>query len=170
MEDKTKQLSKEQQERIAKEEAAAREKLEIIAKADETREQNFAFDENGALTMINEINGMTIQEIDNPQEKYDLYYKILNKLLRSYLPKGPENQKVRNVIYEEKNTFITRGYRIKKDGTRGADGRMGYSTDISEFIEIVRDCYIHNATMMELYTRLRDLNISKGYGRPSMDS
>ena len=45
MEDKTKQLSKEQQERIAKEEAAEREKLEIIAKADETREQNFAFDD-----------------------------------------------------------------------------------------------------------------------------
>ena len=94
MEDKTKQLSKEQQERIAKEEAAEREKLEIIAKADETREQNFAFDDNGALTMINEISGMTIQEIDDPREKYELYYKILNKLLRSYLPKGPENQKI----------------------------------------------------------------------------
>lgn len=170
MENKTKKLSKGQQVKTAKEVANEREKLEIIAKADEAREQNFAFDENGALTIINEIRGMTIQEIDNPQEKYELYYKILNKLLRNYLPKGPENKKVRNVINEEKNTFITRGHRIRKDGTRGADGRMGYCTDISEFIEIVRDCYIHNASMMELYTRLRDLNISKGYGRPSMDS
>ncbi len=34
------------------------------------------------------------------------------------------------LIYEEKNTFLTRGRRIDEKGIRGADGRMGYVDDM----------------------------------------
>ena len=105
----------------------------------------------------------------NPSEKYELYYKVVNKILRDHLPKGKENEEARSYIYEEKNTFLTRGHRIDGSGLRHADGRMGYNADMKELIDILVEWSSANGTMFDLYARLRDLNESKGYGKPEIE-
>ena len=96
-----------------------------------------------------------------------MYYKGITKLLRKSLEKGKENKEARDYIYEEKNTFLTRGKRKRPDGTRGGDSRMGYISDQAELLDIVIAWIVSNGTMVELFTTLRDLNIAKNYGKAS---
>lgn len=65
-----------------------REKMEILAKADEIRNQTFVFDDAGELALKKEIEDLSIEPIDNPEERYETYYKIVNRMLRKHLPKG----------------------------------------------------------------------------------
>ena len=95
-----------------------------------------------------------------------LYYNVVNRLLRKYLPKGDTYKDARDLIYEEKNTFLTRGHRKDAQGIRGADGRMSYISDINELVNIITEWISNKGTMFDLYTQIRDLNISKGYGAP----
>ena len=169
-EDKNKkeQLSKEELLKRQREEQERRkqelEQAEILMNANSDKEEVFAFDDDGDLIVKREIADITLEAIDNPQEKYELYYKVLNKMLLNNLPKGEEFKQVRDYIYEEKNTFLTRGHRIQKDGRRGADGRMSYIPDINEIINIVSSWIIRRGTLFDLYASLRELNNSKGYG------
>ena len=169
-EDKNKkeQLSKEELLKRQREEQERRkqelEQAEILMNANSDKEEVFAFDDDGDLIVKREIADITLEAIDNPQEKYELYYKVLNKMLLNNLPKGEEFKQVRDYIYEEKNTFLTRGHRIQKDGRRGADGRMSYIPDINEIINIVSSWVVRRGTLFDLYASLRELNISKGYG------
>lgn len=135
----------------------------ILMKADENRHETLTIDFEGNINFKNEIEELMLDPIDNPEEKYDIYYKVINKLLRKYLPKGEEFKSARDLIYEEKNTFLTRGHRINEKGVRGADGRMGYTDDMHEMVNIITGWVTSNGSMYELYTRIRDLNISKGY-------
>lgn len=157
LDDEKKKLIQEQKER---------EKMEILSKADEIKNQSFVFDETGELTLKKEIEDLSIDPIDNPDERYDSYYKVVNRLLRKYLPKGDKYKDARDLIYEEKNTFLTRGHRKGADGIRGADGRMSYLADIHELINIITVWAASQGTMFELYNKLREINIEKGYGDP----
>ena len=165
---KKEQLSKEELLKRQREEQERRkqelEQAEILMNANSDKEEVFAFDDNGDLIVKREIAEITLEAIDNPQEKYELYYKVLNKMLLNNLPKGEEFKQVRDYIYEEKNTFLTRGHRIQKDGRRGADGRMSYIPDINEIINVVSSWVVRRGTLFDLYVSLRELNISKGYG------
>lgn len=165
---KKEQLSKEELLKRQREEQERRkqelEQAEILMNANSDKEEVFAFDDDGDLIVKREIADITLEAIDNPQEKYELYYKVLNKMLLNNLPKGEEFKQVRDYIYEEKNTFLTRGHRIQKDGRRGADGRMSYIPDINEIINIVSSWVVRRGTLFDLYASLRELNISKGYG------
>ncbi|HCK24196.1 MAG TPA: hypothetical protein DHW31_05300 [Bacteroides graminisolvens] len=143
-----------------------REKIEILAKADEIKNQTFAFDNAGELSLKKEIEDLSIEPIDNPIERYETYYKIVNSMLRKHLPKGPQNKLARDLIYEEKNTFLTRGHRKNANGIRGADGRMSYIADIRDLINIIVEWVASRGTMFELYSKLRTVNIEKGYGDP----
>lgn len=69
----------------------------------------------------------------------------------------------RDLIYDEKNTFLTRGHRKNEQGIRGADGRMAYINDINDLINIITKWISNKGTMYDLYSQLRDLNKSKGY-------
>ncbi len=140
------------------------EQAEILLNSNSDKEEVFAFDDDGDLIVKREIADITLEAIDNPQEKYQLYYNVLNKLLQNNLPKGEEFKSVREYIYEEKNTFLTRGHRIQKDGRRGADGRMSYITDINEIINVVSSWIVRRGTLFDLYASLRELNVEKGYG------
>lgn len=140
------------------------EQAEILMNANRDREEIFAFGDDGDLIIKKEIADITLEAIDNPEEKYELYYKVLNKLLLNNLPKGEDFKQVREYIYEEKNTFLTRGHRIQKDGRRGADGRMSYISDINEIINVISSWIVRRGTLFDLYASLRDLNRSKGYG------
>lgn len=59
-----------------------REKMEILAKADEIKNQTFEFDIDGELSLKKEIEDLPIDPIDNPEEKYQLYYKVIRRHFR----------------------------------------------------------------------------------------
>ena len=88
------------------------------------------------------------------------------KLLRAYLPKGKINKEARDYIYEEKNTFLTRGHRINQYGIRGADSRMAYIEEHEELLNVITKWIISRGTMVDLFNTLRDLNREKGYADP----
>ena len=144
------------------------EKLSILAKADEIKDLTLGFDEEGNVQLKKEIDDLLLDPIDNPEEKYDLYYNVIKKLLEKHLPKGKEHKTARDYIYEEKNTFLT-GKRIDSRGIRGADGRMSYIPNMHEVINIITEWIATNGSMIDLYTKLRDKNIEMGYGKPSLE-
>lgn len=149
---------------LEKKQAQEREREMILMKADEIKEQTFDFDLDGQLELKSEIADMMLGEVDDPEAKHEAYYHLINNLVRSNLPKGVNFKEARNLIYEERNTFLTRGHRVDERGIRGADGRMGYIEDMHEFVNIVSEWISSKGTMYELYIKLRDLNVSKGYG------
>jgi hypothetical protein len=142
------------------------EKLKILAKADEVKGEQLMLTDEGEFISKKELKEFALGNIENPEKKYDVYYKGIQKLLLKHLPKGPKNKKARNYIYEEKNTYLTRGKRISDAGIRGADGRMGYISDAEEVLKIVMDWIISNGTMIDLFNKFRDINEKKGYGTP----
>lgn len=161
-------LTQEELERIEKEREEERERLSILMQADEIKEETFSFDVDGQIALKSEIADMALEAIDDPETKYTLYYNVIDSLLRKYLPKGDEHKAARNLIYEEKNTFLTRGHRKNEKGIRGADGRMSYIPDMNELINIITDWITSKGGMYDLYVKIRDLNISKGYGAPRL--
>lgn len=161
---KKKQLSETEEKLRKKKEAQEAEKLAILSKADEIKEETFDFDVDGIIELKNEVSDMALDAIDDPEEKYQLYYNVLNKMLHQALPKGDANKKARDLIYEEKNTFLSGGHRKNKAGIRGGDGRMGYRTDMHEIINVVTEWIASRSGMFDLYVKLRALNIEKGYG------
>ena len=136
---------------------------EILMKADEIKEETFDFGIDGQIELKNEIADLVLEQMDDPEAKYNLYYNVLNRLLRKYLPKGEENKDARDLIYEEKNVFLTRGHHKDEKGIRGADGRMAYAPDIQDLINLITQWISNKGTVYELYIQLKDLNISKGY-------
>ena len=134
-----------------------------------SKQESLFFAENGDIEIRNEIESLLDQQIDDPDEKYELYYNIINKVLRDYLPKGKENESARNIIYEEKNTYLTRGRRKDDKGLRHADSRMSYNADLKALVDIVVDWASTNRNPFSLYVKLRDLNKSMGYGVPSVE-
>lgn len=136
----------------------------ILMKADENKHETLELDFEGNIDFKNEVESMMLSPVDNPEEKHQLYYKVINKLLKKYLPKGEEFKQARDLIYEEKNTFLSRGHRIDERGIRGADGRMGYVDDMHTMVNIITTWITSNGGMYELYTKMRDFNIEKGYG------
>lgn len=148
-----------------KKEAQEFERMSILSKTDEVKEETFDFDIEGAITVKNEIADMALEAIDDPEEKYLLYYKVMMRLLKKQLPKGQKNKQMRDYIYEEKNTLLT-GHRKGPDGRRNADSRMAYRPEMKILIDIIYKWVTTNGAPYELYVTLRDLNISKGYGSP----
>lgn len=164
MKEEKKKLSKEELEKLRKKQEEEAERAEILMKADEIKEETFDFNMDGQIELKNELADMMLEQMDDPVAKYELYYNVVNKLLRKHLPKGEEYKAARDFIYEEKNTFLTRGHRKNELGIRGADGRMAYIEDMNELINIITGWISNKGTMYDLYTQLRDLNVSKGYG------
>ena len=164
MEEKKKKLSQEELEKLQREREQEAERAEILMKADEIKEETFDFNMDGQVELKSELADMMLEQIDDPETKYDLYYNVVHRLLKKHLPKGEEYKAARDLIYEEKNTFLTRGHRKDEKGIRGADSRMAYITDINELINIITTWISNKGTMFDLYSRLRDLNVSKGYG------
>lgn len=163
MEQENKKLSKEELERLQKEQEQEAERASILMKADEIKEETFDFDMDGQIELKSELADMMLEQIDDPEAKYELYYNVVNRLLRKHLPKGEKYKPARDFIYEEKNTFLTRGHRKNEQGIRGADGRMAYINDINDLINIITKWISNKGTMYDLYSQLRDLNRSKGY-------
>ena len=116
------------------------------------------------LTVENQAVKLLGQTIDDPVEKFQLYYHGLSKLLKDNLPKGKENEQVRRIVYDEKNILINRGAKKDEKGIRGSDGRMAYIEDLETAIEIVADWISKKGSPYELFMAFWDKNEELGYG------
>lgn len=88
MEEKKKKKSQEELEELQRKQEQDLERAAILMKADEIKEETFDFDVNGQIELKNELADMVLEQIDDPEAKYNLYYNVVNRLLRKYLPKG----------------------------------------------------------------------------------
>jgi hypothetical protein len=134
------------------------ERLEILQKADEVKGEQLSINIDSELTIENQAVKLLGQTIDDPVEKFQLYYHGLTKLLKDNLPKGKENEQVRRIVYDEKNVLINRGAKKDEKGIRGSDGRMAYIEDLEFAIQIVADWISKKGSPSELYMAFWDKN------------
>lgn len=140
------------------------ERFEILQNAEEVKGEQLAISWDSELVLENEAEKLIGLKIDSPVEKFQLYYKGLNKLLRDFLPKGKENEEARRLIYDEKNVLINRGAKKDENGIRGSDGRMAYLEDLELAIQIVANWITQKGTYFDLYKSFWDKNEELEYG------
>lgn len=140
------------------------ERLEILQKAEEIKGEQLTLNLEAELAVENEAEKLLGQKIDDPVTKFQLYYHGLTKLLKDNLPKGKDNEEVRQIIYEEKNILINRGAKKDKKGIRGSDDRMAYLDDLEIAIKIVADWTSTKSSPTELFMAFWDKNEELGYG------
>lgn len=126
--------------------------------------------QTGAIREVDELKDLLKRQIESPEEKYNIYYLGIRRILMRYLPKGPEYSMERQFIYDEKNIFLNRGKRKSdNNGTRGSDGRMTYQPVMDEMLDIIAKWAIGTQNPFELYTELYNLNERHGYGHEVYD-
>lgn len=140
------------------------ERIEILQKAEEVKGEQLSISWNSEFVIENEAEKLIGLRIDNPVEKFQLYYKGLNKLFRDFLPKGKKHEEARRLIYDEKNVLINRGAKKDENGIRGSDGRMAYLEDLEQAILIVADWITNKRSYYDLYQAFWDKNEELGYG------
>ncbi|MFB2118020.1 hypothetical protein [Parapedobacter sp. 2B3] len=147
------------------------ERLELLRRAHEKKGKQLTIsDETGTLKEIDELRELVGKQLDNPEEKYNIYYKGIRKLLMDHLPKGEDYKEMRGIIYDEKNIFLNLGKR-KSDGggVRGSDGRMTFQPIMNEILEIVITWVGGSQNPFELYKAFYMLNEKHGYGHEEYD-
>ncbi|SFH39044.1 hypothetical protein [Pontibacter chinhatensis] len=102
-----------------------------------------------------------IGAVQSPEKAYDLYYKALYSLLKTNLSNLPQAQ--RDMIYDQKNIFLTRGKVKDSRGIRGGDSRQAYLEDMEAALEIVIDWVNEGANPVNLYNAFRDKNRELNY-------
>lgn len=156
--DSNKDIKKEE---LSKEEL---ERLEILQQAENVKGEQLAINLDSELIIENEAEKLIGQRIDDPVEKFQLYYKGLSKLLKDNLPKGKENEEARRIVYDEKNVLINRGAKKDEKGIRGSDGRMAYVEDLEEAIRIVAEWITTKGSYYDLYRAFWNKNEELSYG------
>src|SRR5687767_15365257 len=120
---------KEEKQQSKQDEKALGERLDLLRRAKEvTGRQLTVSGTDGSLQEIDELRKLINKKMEDPEEKYELYYNGVQNLLRRHLPKGEDFKQGRQYIYDEKNIFLTRG-KAKNvvTGKRGGDSRMTYN-------------------------------------------
>lgn len=140
------------------------ERLELLQKADEVKGEQLSINLDSEITVENQAVKLLGQTIDDPVEKFQLYYHGLSKLLKDNLPKGKENEQVRRIVYDEKNILINRGAKKDEKGIRGSDGRMAYIEDLETAIQIVADWISTKGSPSEIFMAFWDKNEELNYG------
>lgn len=122
------------------------------------KQESIEFSEpiNKSLSFLDTLKDLDI--IENPDKAHRLYYQHIMRLLRDGLPAGKKYyENVRKPIYEQKNLYLKRGKMF------GADSRQAHKAHLQEIATIVRDWFQSKGTPADIYNRLRQLNIDKGY-------
>lgn len=140
------------------------ERLEILQKSEDVKGEQLIINLDSELVIENQAELLLGQRIDDPVEKFQLYYHGLTKLLKDNLPKGKEFEDVRRIVYDEKNILINRGAKKDEKGIRGSDGRMAYIEDLEEAIKIVADWTSRKGSPAELFMAFWDKNEELEYG------
>lgn len=141
------------------------ERLELLQRAHEKKGKQLTIDgESGTLKEIDELRELVGKQLENPEEKYNIYYGGIRKLLMDHLPKGEEAKEMRNIIYDEKNIFLNLGKR-KSDGggVRGSDGRMTFQPVMNEILDIIIKWVGSSQNPFELYRDFYMLNEKHEY-------
>ncbi|CAL2104589.1 conserved protein of unknown function [Tenacibaculum sp. 190130A14a] len=147
------------------------ERLELLQKASEKVGKQLTINpELGNLEEIDELRDLVGNDFENPEEKYNVYYKGIRKLLMDYLPKGKDYKEIRDIIYDEKNIFLTLGKRKSdNNGLRGADGRMTFQPVMNEILDIIIKWVAESQNAFDLYRAFYELNERYGYGHEEYD-
>jgi hypothetical protein len=140
------------------------ERLEILQKSEDIKGEQLSINLDSEIVRENQAEILLGQRIDDPVQKFQLYYHGLTKLLKDSLPKGKEFEDVRRIVYDEKNILINRGAKKDEKGIRGSDGRMAYMEDLEEAIKIVADWTSRKGTPAELFMAFWDKNEELEYG------
>jgi len=143
---------------------ADRERLEILQKSQEVKGEQLLINLDDEIVVENQAKTLLDKKIDDPVEKFQLYYHGLLRLLKDNLPKGKENESARRIIYDEKNILINRGAKKNEKGIRGSDGRMAYIEDLEMAIEIVANWLVKKGSSVDLFMAFWDKNEELGYG------
>ena len=139
------------------------ERFEILQKSEEIKGEQLSINLDSEIIVENYAEQLLGQRIDDPVQKFQLYYHGLSKLLKDNLPKGKESEDVRRIVYDEKNILINRGAKKDEKGIRGSDGRMAYLEDLEEAIKIVAEWTSRKGTPAELFIAFWDKNEELGY-------
>ena len=102
-----------------------------------------------------------IGTVQSPEKAYELYYKALYSLLKTHLKTLPKE--IRDMIYDQKNIFLTRGKVKNERGIRGGDSRQAYLEDMEIALEIVVNWVSEGANPVNLYNAFRDKNKELNY-------
>ncbi len=147
------------------------ERLELLQKANEKVGKQLTISaEKGSLEEIDELRRLIGKEFENPEEKYNIYYKGIRKLLMDYLPKGKDFKEVKEIIYDEKNIFLNSGKRKSdNNGIRKSDGRMTYQPVMNEILDIVVKWVAESQNPFDIYRAFYELNEKHGYGHEQYD-
>lgn len=140
------------------------ERLEILQKSEEVKGEQLSIGFDAEIIVENQAEKLLGQKIDDPVQKFQLYYHGLSKLLKDSLPKGKDFEEGRRIVYDEKNILINRGAKKDEKGIRGSDGRMAYIEDLEEAIKIVAEWSSRKGTPTELFMSFWDKNEELGYG------
>jgi hypothetical protein len=148
------------------------ERLELLRKAGEKTGKQLRIDlETGSLDEIDELRQLVGKDFENPDEKYNIYYKGIRNILIQYLPKGVEFKEARDIIYDEKNIFLNSGKKKSdNNGIRGSDGRMTFQPRMNEMLDIILKWVSESQNPFDLYNRLHELNDKLGYGHENYDA
>lgn len=151
--------------------AADLERMELLQKANERIGKQLSISagtEN--LVEIDELRELIGKEFENPEEKYNIYYRGIRKLLIDYLPKGREFQEMRDIIYDEKNIFLNLGKRKSDNkGIRKSDGRMTYQPVMNEILDIIVEWVANSQNPFYIYREFYQLNDRHNYGHEKYD-
>ncbi|WP_277680211.1 hypothetical protein [Gracilibacillus dipsosauri] len=147
------------------------ERLELLQRAHERKgKQLIISDESGTLKEIDELRKLVGKQLDSPEEKYNIYYKGLRKLLMDHLPKGEDYQEMRDIIYDEKNIFLNLGKRkCDGGGVRGSDGRMTFQPVMNEILDVVIAWVGDSQNPFDIYRDFYMLNEKHGYKHEEYD-
>lgn len=144
------------------------ERAMLLASTDMVKGEQLKISLTGEVITEQELRDYAVGYVSDPENMYNVYYLGIDKLLKKYLPQSPLHKQDRERIFEEKNTYLTRGHRIRPNGRRGADGRMGYPTDAETVLNLVIHWAATSRNMTVLYKQLLDLNVKSGYGMPAV--
>lgn len=147
------------------------ERMELLRKAnDKVGKQLTIGSETGSIEEIDEIREIIGKDFENPEEKYNIYYVGIRRLLMQYLPKGKDFKEMRDIIYDEKNIFLNAGKKKSdNNGIRKSDGRMSYQSYMNEILDIIVTWVGGSQNAFHLYKLLYDLNDKHGYGHENYD-
>ena len=147
------------------------ERLELLQRANEKVGKQLTINsEQGNIEEIDELRELIGKEFENPEEKYNIYYRGIRKLLMDYLPKGKEFKEVRDIIYDEKNIFLNFGKRKSdNNGIRKSDGRMTFQPVMNEILDIIVKWVGESQNPFVLYREFYELNEKHGYNHEEYD-
>lgn len=167
-------MEEEENKKIKKEQELSEsdlERLELLQRAHEKKGKQLTISgETGSLEEIDELKQLVGNQLDSPEEKYNIYYKGIRKLLIDHLPKGEDYKQMREIIYDEKNIFLNLGKRKSDNkGIRGSDGRMTFQPVMNEMLDVVISWVGGSQNPFQLYKELYLLNERHGYPHEEYD-